>query len=629
MLVAAALGAQTQVAEIERLLAQIATYQYGGDPAPAVRLDEIVGRISGSAQTRGAVEGLLLKFLQSNATPAGKEAAFRQLSLVGSERSIPVLEPLLTQIDTAEMARYALAAIPGAAVDEALRKALQEAPSDRIRIGLINSLGRRRDSKSVPALAGLAASASAPVTASALAALASIGDRAALEALAAARKKTNSPLASEAYVVCADRVAARGERALAARVYKEMIAPEQPAQVRARALRGLVGVDPKGAVPVLMSELRSKDAERQVDAIRLLSGLRAGEAAQTLAAEFPNLPAVAQVHLLNSGNAVVKALAPSALKSGDAAVRAAALSALGKTGDASSVKLLAEAAASGSALEQSAARRSLYTLRGASIDAAIVAAIGPASGKVKSELILAAGERASAGAAEALMRSAQQSPETRREALRALRNVGGAAQTPALVDLLLNAASATERREAAQTLAAVLRRAQPAPVGAGITAYRTAGSREARLSLLEVMGATSSEEALPVLRAGITDPDPEIARASILALTSWESAAPLGDLLQLAKSAPAGSNLQILALRGVLRLIVLPSERSAAASAQLLSEAMQLASQTAEKRAVLSLLPSFPSKEALEVARRAIGDPAVASEAQVALDQVNEALKVK
>src|SRR5262245_17043214 len=167
------LSAQSE-AEIESLLAKISTYQYGGDPAPAIQLDELVGKISGSPESRKTVEALLLKFLQSNATPAGKEAAYRQLSLVGSSASVPVLAPLLMQIDTAEMARYALAAIPGVAADEALRNGLAKAPSDRIRIGIINSLGRRRDAKSVTALAALISSPNPEVTAAAVAALASI-----------------------------------------------------------------------------------------------------------------------------------------------------------------------------------------------------------------------------------------------------------------------------------------------------------------------------------------------------------------------------------------------------------------------------------------------------------------------
>src|SRR5687767_12578681 len=93
VLAALPLAGQTQ--QIEPLLAKIATYQYGGDPAPAVQLEELIGKLSGSAESKKRTEALLLQFIQSDATPAGKEAAFRGLSLVGSSASIPVLAPLL------------------------------------------------------------------------------------------------------------------------------------------------------------------------------------------------------------------------------------------------------------------------------------------------------------------------------------------------------------------------------------------------------------------------------------------------------------------------------------------------------------------------------------------------------
>ena len=537
-------AAQTPT-EIEPLLARIATYQYGGDPAPAIQLDEVVGRLSGSPQMRRRIEDLLLRFLQSNATPAGKEAAFRQLSLVGSSASAPVLGPMLIQIDTAEMARYALTAIPGPAVDDALRKALGQAPSDRIRIGLVNSLGHRKDARAVPALSALVSSSNVEVTAAALAALASIADSAALDALAAARRTAKPPageMASEAYVVAADHLAARGQTAAAVNVYKQLIAPEEASTVRARALKGLTGANPSAAVPALAAELRSNSPDRQVPAIRLLATIKDPQATKVLTGGFANLPPVAQVHLLSAlasrRDAAAKPVVLAGLGSGEPAVRASALAALATLGDASNVPALAEAAAGGREPEQTAARRSLYTLRGAGVDAAIVSGIGSTNGKVASEMIVAAGERALVGAADALTKAAQApDAQVRRDALRALRNVGGAAQTPALMDLLLKSTSASERREVTLTLASVVRRAQPAPVGAVIAAYGSTPAREARLGLLEVMGQSSSAEALPLLRAAINDADPEIARAAILALTAWDDPAPLPDLLSLAKGA--------------------------------------------------------------------------------------------
>ena len=73
-LAAVPLHAQTS-AQIEAVLAKIAPYQYGADPAPTVQLDEMMGRLSGSPERRRMAETLLLKFVQSGATPAGKEFA--------------------------------------------------------------------------------------------------------------------------------------------------------------------------------------------------------------------------------------------------------------------------------------------------------------------------------------------------------------------------------------------------------------------------------------------------------------------------------------------------------------------------------------------------------------------------
>jgi len=69
-----------------------------------------------------------------------------------------------------------------------------------------------------------------------------------------------------------------------------------------------------------------------------------------------------------------------------------------------------------------------------------------------------------------------------------------------------------------------------------VSAYQSASDKQIRLTLLDVMGQVSANEALPILRAGLKDADPEIARASILALTAWSTADPLPDLLELARS---------------------------------------------------------------------------------------------
>jgi HEAT repeat protein len=287
--------------------------------------------------------------------------------------------------------------------------------------------------------------------------LGNIADPAALKTLGAARSKAGPAardLVAEAYVACADQFAARGEKAAAITAYKQMLAPAEPRMIRIRALNGLTNAAGKGALALLRTEIESKDAAMQAAAIGLLNGLPGADITKVLLTEFPKVAPLAQVHLLTAmaerGDTSARPTVMAALKGSEREVRAAALAALGRLGDESTVKILAEAAA-GTGPEQEAARRSLYTLRGTAIDRAIVAAIPSSAGRVKSELIMATGERVAVSAADALTRAARESdPDVRREALRALRNLGGVPQVPALLDLLLGASSGTERREASR-----------------------------------------------------------------------------------------------------------------------------------------------------------------------------------
>lgn len=638
LITAGALAAQAgrTLADMEPVLAQIAAYEHGQSSDPQARFSDFVRDSMPSPQLLRQIEARLLKFLQSNATAAGKEFAFRELSLFGTDASVPVLAPMLANAETAEWARYALANIPGPKADEALRQALGKTDG-RVKVGIINSLDRRRDSKAVPALAALLSPSTPPeIAAAAAAALGDIATRPALDALASARGKVSGATkerVSEAYVACADQFARRGDKADAARAYRQLLAPGEPRTVRIPALAGLAATEGRAAAPVLTGEIEGQDPECQAAAIRFLSGIPDPEITEVLIKEFPKLAPAGQVRVLTAlavrGDQSARPLAMTAAKSGDAAVRTAALAALGRLGDSSSVAVLAEAAAAGPGPMQNAARQSLYGMRGAGVDAAIVEAIGSASGAVKAELIAATGDRGTLAAADVLTKAVQDpDPAVHREALRALKNVAGPAQVPALVDLLLKASSSSERRDAAQTLASVVKRSQPAPVEAVVSAYKATSAVEPKLSLLQVMGDVSSDQALPLVRGGLHDSDRQIARAAILALSGWETSVPMPDLLSVAKggSDPA---LQVLALRGYVKLLSLPSQRPVPESARLLGEAMQLAKATSERRMVLSLLPTYPCKESLELAQASLNDQAVSREAKAAIGQINDAMKLK
>jgi len=623
-------------AAVEPLLAKIAKYEHGQSRVPVAEFTLFMEESLASPALLKELETRLLQFLRSNVTTGGREIALRELSLIATEASIPQLSRMLTQAETAEMARFALARIPGPAADDALRAVLAKS-TGTARIGIINSLGSRRDARSVAVLQPLLLTGEPGLRAAAAGALSQIANQSALDALAAARaKSTGLPRQriTEAYLFCAGQFAARGETAAALKAYKDVLAAEDPTMIRIAALNGLTAHDGKNAIPVLSAELGSSNSGLQVTAIRLLGGLPGPEVTAALVQQFPKLQPPAQVRLLAAlaarGDPAARELFVNAAKNSAGEVRASALSGLGKVGDASSFSVLAEAAASDDARQQAAARQGLRTLKGPGIDLAIVAAIQSSNGRVKSELILAAGERATAAAADVVMKSASDSnPDVRRESLRALRNIAGPAQAPALLDLLMQSPAASDRREGVQTLAAVLKKSETVRVTPVIAAYRSASDIPARLALIEVMGLTSSEESLPLLRTGLKDSSPEIARGAILALGQWSSAAPREDLLTVARSDP-NPTLQVLGLRGFLKLLALPSGRPPAEEgAKMLAEAWSLAKQTSEKQAVLAQLPNYPSREALQIAQAAAADQEVVKEAKAAVDRLNVLLKTQ
>jgi HEAT repeat protein len=618
---------------MEPVLAKIASWDFSQKQDPLCEFTAFLREAMGSKNELPEIEARLIKMLGPATTLAGQDYVCRQLSLIGTGASVPALAGMLNAAATFGMACYALARIPEAAALEALRSALPKS-SGKERISIINSLAQRCDAESVAPLRALLSYSDAAVSDAALDALARIGSAPALAAIAAARSGLNGAQrerVSAAYLRCADAIAASGNRAAAAKVYHQLVAASEPEMIRIGALHGLAETEGKASVPLLSREMGSSNPRVQAAAIRLLSATPGAEVTALFAKQFPNLPAVGQIRVLaalagRGDAAAARPVVVQALKSGTPEVRAQAMLVLGKVGDASAVQVLAEAAANAEEPVQNAARASLSELHGAGVEEALVSAIGSSAGKVRLELIKAAGDRGSTGAAEVLMRIARgEDQDASRESLRALRTLAGPAQAQPMLDLVLNLRSAAERREAAVTLASVIRRSDRAAVDPVLAAYQPAKDVQTRVLLLDVMGQVSAPDALPILRAGLKDPTAEIARAAILALTAWQTPDPIPDLFSVAKN-DTNATRQILAVRGLIKLAQAPSDRSPEETVKLLGEVMLLAKQAQEKRSILAVLPNYPVRSALALAEAASRDAAVAREAKAAADQLRDVL---
>lgn len=102
-----------------------------------------------------------------------KAKACQRLAVVGNYFAVPALAPLLADPQLSHYARYALEPLQDPAADQALRDALGKVKG-KLLVGVINSIGVRRDPEAIPLLGKLLADEDAEVAQAAAAALARI-----------------------------------------------------------------------------------------------------------------------------------------------------------------------------------------------------------------------------------------------------------------------------------------------------------------------------------------------------------------------------------------------------------------------------------------------------------------------
>ena len=127
-----------------------------------------------AAEITAMPQAMLLALLGDPRAPEfAKAKACQRLAIVGNVGAVPALAALLADPKLAHYARFALEPIPAPAVDRALRQALGKLEGDLL-IGVINSVGRRKDAEALDALAKIVRGDNSDAALAARAALGSI-----------------------------------------------------------------------------------------------------------------------------------------------------------------------------------------------------------------------------------------------------------------------------------------------------------------------------------------------------------------------------------------------------------------------------------------------------------------------
>ncbi|MBS1858607.1 MAG: HEAT repeat domain-containing protein [Acidobacteria bacterium] len=188
-------------------------------------------------------ESQLLEVLKAaDSSVFAKNVACRQLALIGTKQSVPVLAAMLTDEKLSHYARYAIKPIPDASVDDALRATLPKVKG-KLLCGMLDTIGHRGDTRAIEPVSRLIFSPDTEVAQAAAASLGQISGPAAAKALLDALPKTRGAVrhaVADSCLVCAEGLIAQGDTKQAVAMYDTLARPEMPKTVRDAAMHSLI-----------------------------------------------------------------------------------------------------------------------------------------------------------------------------------------------------------------------------------------------------------------------------------------------------------------------------------------------------------------------------------------------------
>jgi len=591
----------------------LAKYEYGDESKAGEQVEKLLQETP--VKEYGGVEKKLMAVVASKeATQAGKAIACRMLQQVGTQQCIPAVSGLLGDKVLSHYARLVLERLKCAPANKAMRDALDGAP-DKVKVGLLGSLGECRDSETVAPAAKLAKSSDPALAAAAIQALGKIGGKQAAQSLSSLRPDRKLlAVHMQAMVTCAGSLAGDEAAALCEVVLAGTYSP-----CRIAALRALASADASKASPLIAKAVASDDPMLCKGALGIVAGTKGKALTRAMLALLGDLPPARKAGLIlalgSRGDTSALASLTELIRSDQPAVRDAAVKAVSKLGDAAAVTALlrlADSPALGASVVEAIAR-----MTGDDIDGALAAALK--DGKLRSVAIKASIARGSTAAVGPLLQLVKaDDAATRKEAWAGLASLAGGGDMDGIMKAVIEIKDEGELPDATQAIRKVAARAEDKSkcfeVIAGYFDKATDATKGVILALAAVSG---DSHALEMERKALASANKDLYGQALRALAAWpnESAAP--DLLKLAKSG-AGEVDRILALRGYIRIAGLETAKlSGAKRAEMFKTAMGLAERGEEKRQIVSGLQNAISIEALNMLKKQMDDPALRAEAQM------------
>lgn len=574
-------------------------------------------------------EAPLIQVLQSNADRKAKADACRELALVGGKEAVKPLAALLADEQLSHMARYALETIPDPGVDKALREAA-ETLQGRPLVGVIGSIGVRRDPKAVSILTRHLADSNAEVVQAAARSLGKIGNSATTKALEKAWPKTaeaNQLALAEGLFRCADKA---GSDRSALAIY-DLLRKSSLPQVRSGATANAILRHGGRNLALLKESLRSPDEAVFSGALKATAGVPGPEVTRALEQSLTQAPkerltAIVQALGARHDSEALVTLFNLA-KDQSSPLRVSAIEALAEIGNPRAVPVFVQIMAGPDAASARAATAALGAIPGLEADQAVKAML--AAGNTQTRLTgleLVARRRMTSAIPELLGLTKDAEPKVRSSAIRQLGELGGPAEIPAVLGVLANATEAEQLDAVEYALGLLGAKAPNKERFVSLVAGALAKAQPAqKATLLKVLGGIGGPAAYRAVCDSLKDANPDVRTGAMRLLGDWngQEAAPL--LLEMAQTS-TNTTEKTLALRGYLRLAS-QGDLPVPQRLEMCRKATNLAQRPEEKRLLLAALGSTGSPEALPPITALLADSGTCQEAATAaLDIVERQL---
>ncbi|MBC8112972.1 MAG: HEAT repeat domain-containing protein [Candidatus Saccharimonas sp.] len=585
-----------------------------------------------------------LAILRSDAPSADKAIACKKLAIDGSSESVPDLAKLLSDPQLSSWARIALEVIPGAAADEALRKAA-ESLEGRLLVGTINSIGIRRDANAVDGLIARLQDQDADVASAAAVALGRIGNAAATKSLRQALTTEVAAVRSavaEGCVLSAERLHADGKSDEAVLIYDEVRKADLPKQRIIEATRGAILARKQQGIPLLLEQFQSPDKKLFQLALSTAREFPGSAIDKALAAEMvkatPDRAALMIQAMADRKETVVLAAVLKAAGEGPKPVRLSAINALARVGNDACLSTLLPIALEADTDLAQAAKGTLAELPGEKVDSQIVALLAKAQGKSYPLLIELVGQRR-IEATPALLKALDHSDKVVRcVALTALGETVSLKNLSVLVSQVVAPKHPDDTPppppvDATDPLKSEIPKKVLSETVTARQALKTASVRmpdrdacaaelstalgkspaAAKTVLLEILADVGGTTALKTIGTAAKSNDAQLQDVGSRLLGKWNNVDAAPVLLDLAKTAPE-EKYQVRALRGYIGLVrkfPMPEQQRA----EMCQKAFDVSRQPAEQKLVLDVLKLHPSIATLKLAIKTIQVPELKDDA--------------